>query len=164
MDTLGLKRLSVRSTGSPRFFDHCLDVLLDKITVPCERLNQTRKRFCLRHPDRDSALPARNQPAIRRAAQVWTSPVYSRRQRSPQWHWTVVVATRALLSRTSNSGIQFQTLDGISIPGRITSLEDYQHAGPAELYRARRCWPGRIDASTVEHLMAALSMAGLVLC
>ena len=85
-----------------------------------------------------STLPARNQSAIRRAAQVWTSPVYSWRQRSPEWHWTAQWSQHRHHSQSSSS----QQWDSVSNPRRhLHSWQNHEPGRlsactePAELYR-----------------------------
>ncbi len=63
----------------------------------------------------------------------------------------------------ANEGIVFQTLDGQTIRGHITSLEDFGQAGPAKTFSANSTTldNGRRRVRTVEHLMAVLSMYGI---
>lgn len=62
-----------------------------------------------------------------------------------------------------NEGIVFQTLDGQTIPGHITSLEDFSQPGSAKTFSANSTTldNGRRRVRTVEHLMAVLSMYGI---
>jgi len=62
-----------------------------------------------------------------------------------------------------NEGIVFQTLDGQTIPGHITSLEDYNRSESAKTFSANSTTldNGRRRVRTVEHLMAVLSMYGI---
>jgi UDP-3-O-[3-hydroxymyristoyl] N-acetylglucosamine deacetylase len=62
-----------------------------------------------------------------------------------------------------NEGIVFQTLDGQSIRGHITSLEDFAQSGPSKTFSANSTTldNGRRRVRTVEHLMAVLSMYGI---
>ncbi len=63
-----------------------------------------------------------------------------------------------------NEGIVFQTLDGQTIRGHITSLEDYsQQHGTPKTFSANSTTldNGRRRVRTVEHLMAVLSMYGI---
>ena len=62
-----------------------------------------------------------------------------------------------------NEGIVFQTLDGQTIPGHITSLEDFSQAGKSKTFSANSTTldNGKRRVRTVEHLMAALSMYGI---
>ncbi|MHB8844877.1 MAG: UDP-3-O-acyl-N-acetylglucosamine deacetylase [Nitrospirota bacterium] len=62
-----------------------------------------------------------------------------------------------------NEGIVFQTLDGQTIRGHITSLEDFAQAGPSKTFSANSTTldNGRRRVRTIEHLMAALSMYGI---
>ena len=63
----------------------------------------------------------------------------------------------------ANEGIVFQTLDGQTIRGHITSLEDYGQPGPSKTFTANSTTldNGRRRVRTVEHLMAVLSMYGI---
>ncbi len=62
-----------------------------------------------------------------------------------------------------NEGIVFQTLDGQTIKGHITSLEDYSQPGSPKTFSANSTTleNSRRRVRTVEHLMAALSMYGI---
>ncbi len=62
-----------------------------------------------------------------------------------------------------NSGIVFQTLDGQTIRGHITSLEDYSQAVSSKTFSANSTTldNGRRRVRTIEHLMAVLSMYGI---
>lgn len=62
-----------------------------------------------------------------------------------------------------NQGIVFQTLDGQTIPGHITALEDLSQGGAQKTFTANSTVlsNGRRRVRTVEHLMAALSMYGV---
>ncbi len=61
------------------------------------------------------------------------------------------------------AGIVFQTLDGQTIRGHITSLEDFSANGGAKTFSANSTTldNGRRRVRTVEHLMAVLSMYGI---
>ncbi len=63
----------------------------------------------------------------------------------------------------ANEGIVFQTLDGQTIRGHITSLEDFARGGPSKTFSANSTTldNGRRRVRTVEHLMAVLSMYGI---
>lgn len=63
----------------------------------------------------------------------------------------------------TNEGVVYQTLDGQTIRGHITSLEDYSQAGTAKTFSANSTTldNGRRRVRTVEHLMAVLSMYGI---
>jgi UDP-3-O-[3-hydroxymyristoyl] N-acetylglucosamine deacetylase len=63
----------------------------------------------------------------------------------------------------TNAGIVFQTLDGQTIRGHITALEDFSQGGPSKTFTANSTTldNGRRRVRTVEHLMAALSMYGV---
>ncbi|MBT91124.1 MAG: UDP-3-O-[3-hydroxymyristoyl] N-acetylglucosamine deacetylase [Deltaproteobacteria bacterium] len=143
-----------------------LDVLLDKITGAL-RATQLAEEAILPSDTRIETAPY--QPATNRQS------VELRKSGRPQCTLgdNVVLNGTGLLSGRNtgiilspappSSGIQFQTLDGISIPGRITSLEDYQHAQSQQSFTANSTVLARENrrVRTVEHLMAALSMAGL---
>ncbi len=62
-----------------------------------------------------------------------------------------------------NEGVIFQTLDGQTIRGHITSLEDFSPAGSSKTFFANSTTldNGRRRVRTVEHLMAVLSMYGI---
>ncbi len=62
-----------------------------------------------------------------------------------------------------NEGIVFQTLDGQTIRGHITSLEDFSQTGSSKTFSANSTTldNGRRRVRTVEHLMAVLSMYGI---
>jgi len=63
----------------------------------------------------------------------------------------------------ANEGIVYQTLDGQTIRGHITSLEDFSPAGSSKIFTANSTTldNGRRRVRTVEHLMAVLSMYGI---
>ncbi len=63
----------------------------------------------------------------------------------------------------TDEGIVFQTLDGQTIPGHITSLDDFSKTAPLKTFSANSTIldNGRRRVRTVEHLMAALSMYGI---
>lgn len=63
----------------------------------------------------------------------------------------------------TDEGIVFQTLDGQTIRGHITSLEDFSQSGPQKTFTANSTTldNGRRRVRTVEHLMAVLSMYGI---
>ena len=62
-----------------------------------------------------------------------------------------------------NEGIVYQTLDGQTIRGHITSLEDFAQVGTSKTFSANSTTldNGRRRVRTVEHLMAVLSMYGI---
>jgi UDP-3-O-[3-hydroxymyristoyl] N-acetylglucosamine deacetylase len=62
-----------------------------------------------------------------------------------------------------NEGIVYQTLDGQTIPGHITSLENFSRTLSARTFSANSTTldNGRRRVRTVEHLMAVLSMYGI---
>jgi UDP-3-O-[3-hydroxymyristoyl] N-acetylglucosamine deacetylase len=62
-----------------------------------------------------------------------------------------------------NEGIIFQTLDGHTIRGHITSLEDFSQTTASKTFFANSTAlsNGRQRVRTVEHLMAVLSMYGI---
>jgi UDP-3-O-[3-hydroxymyristoyl] N-acetylglucosamine deacetylase len=62
-----------------------------------------------------------------------------------------------------NGGIVYQTLDGQTIRGHITSLEDFSRVGSSKTFSANSTTldNGRRRVRTVEHLMAVLSMYGI---
>jgi UDP-3-O-[3-hydroxymyristoyl] N-acetylglucosamine deacetylase len=63
----------------------------------------------------------------------------------------------------TNEGIVFQTLDGQTIRGHITSLEDFSGAGAPKTFSANSTTldNGRRRVRTIEHLMAVFSMYGI---
>jgi UDP-3-O-[3-hydroxymyristoyl] N-acetylglucosamine deacetylase len=62
-----------------------------------------------------------------------------------------------------DAGIVFQTLDGQTIPGHITSLENYNHNHAAKTFSANSTTldNGRQQVRTVEHLLAIFSVCGI---
>jgi UDP-3-O-[3-hydroxymyristoyl] N-acetylglucosamine deacetylase len=62
-----------------------------------------------------------------------------------------------------DAGIVFQTLDGQTIPGHITSLENYNHNTAAKTFSANSTTldNGRQQVRTVEHLLAIFSVYGI---
>jgi UDP-3-O-[3-hydroxymyristoyl] N-acetylglucosamine deacetylase len=62
-----------------------------------------------------------------------------------------------------NEGIVFQTLDGQTIRGHITSLEDFSQTASSKTFSANSTTldNGRRRVRTVEHLMAVLFMYGI---
>lgn len=62
-----------------------------------------------------------------------------------------------------NEGIVFQTLDGETIPGHITSLENFSKTDPTKIFSANSTTleNGGRKIRTVEHLMATLSVYGI---
>ena len=62
-----------------------------------------------------------------------------------------------------NEGIVFQTLDGQTIKGHISSVEDFSQPGAKKTFSANSTalYNGRRKVRTVEHLMAVLSMYGI---
>lgn len=63
----------------------------------------------------------------------------------------------------TNEGIVFQTLDGQTIRGHITSLEDFSQTASSKTFSANSTTldNGRRRVRTIEHLMAVLSMYGI---
>ncbi len=62
-----------------------------------------------------------------------------------------------------DSGIVFQTLDGTSMPGTITHLENFNHSVATQTFTANSTVLAQNNRRirTVEHLMSALSMEGI---
>ena len=62
-----------------------------------------------------------------------------------------------------NEGIVFQTLEGQTIPGHITSLESFSKTDPSKIFSANSTTleNGRQQVRTVEHLMATFSNYGI---
>lgn len=62
-----------------------------------------------------------------------------------------------------NEGIVYQTLDGQTIRGHITALEDFGQTGTSKTFSANSTVldNGKRRVRTVEHLMAVLSMYGI---
>lgn len=62
-----------------------------------------------------------------------------------------------------NEGIVFQTLDGQTIPGHITALENFSKIDPAKIFTANSTTleNGRQKIRTVEHLMATFAIHGI---
>ena len=63
----------------------------------------------------------------------------------------------------SNSGIIFQTLDETSLPAHITNIENFDQSVAKQSFSANSTVLARANRKvrTVEHLLAALSMAGI---
>jgi len=63
----------------------------------------------------------------------------------------------------SNSGIIFQTLDEMSLPAHITNIENFDQSVAKQSFSANSTVLARDNRKvrTVEHLLAALSMAGI---
>ena len=63
----------------------------------------------------------------------------------------------------TNEGIIFQTLDGQTIRGHITSLQDFSQTASPKTFSANSTTldNGRRRVRTIEHLMAVLSMYGI---
>ncbi len=63
----------------------------------------------------------------------------------------------------TNEGVLFQTLDGQTISGQITSLENYSPVSSSKTFSANSTTleNGRRRVRTVEHIMAVLSMYGI---
>lgn len=143
-----------------------LDVLLDKVAGAL-RAAQPAQGSILPSDTRIETAPY--QPALNpKAVELRAS---NRRQRTLGDN-VVLNGTGLLSGRNTgiiltpappNSGVLFQTLDGTSIPGHITSLEDYQHAQTQQSFTANSTVLARDNrrVRTVEHLMAALAMADL---
>ena len=66
----------------------------------------------------------------------------------------------------TNEGIVFQTLDGQTIRGHVTSLKDFSQPGSSKTFSANSTSldNGRRRVRTIEHLMAVLSMYGISNC
>lgn len=62
-----------------------------------------------------------------------------------------------------NEGVVFQTLGGESIPGHITSLENFSRIDPTKIFSANSTTlrHGSKQIRTVEHLMATFSIFGI---
>jgi UDP-3-O-[3-hydroxymyristoyl] N-acetylglucosamine deacetylase len=62
-----------------------------------------------------------------------------------------------------NEGVVFQTLDGQTIAGHVTSLENYAKTDPSKIFSANSTTleNGRQQVRTVEHLMAIFSIHGI---
>lgn len=62
-----------------------------------------------------------------------------------------------------NEGIVYQSLDGQTVRGHITALEDYAQAGSSKTFSANSTTldNGKHRVRTVEHIMAVLSMYGI---
>lgn len=62
-----------------------------------------------------------------------------------------------------NEGIVFQTLDGQTIPGHITSLDNFSQTDPSKIFSANSTTldNGRQQIRTVEHLMATFFIYGI---
>lgn len=62
-----------------------------------------------------------------------------------------------------DEGIIFQTLDGQTIPGHITALENFSKTDPSKIFSANSTTldNGREQVRTVEHLMAIFAVYGI---
>ncbi len=143
-----------------------LEVLLDKVASALKH----------RPPAGNATLPSDTRLEIVSAdlsipagvVQVEDSPVPQRTLRG-----NVVLNGIGLLSGRNtgiilsplgiNEGIVFQTLDGQTIRGHITSLEDFSQNGSSKTFSANSTTldNGRRRVRTIEHLMAVLSMYGI---
>jgi UDP-3-O-[3-hydroxymyristoyl] N-acetylglucosamine deacetylase len=143
-----------------------LEVLLDKVA---SALKHARTR-------RDAALPSDTRLEIVNAdltvppgmVEVMDSPTPQRTLKG-----NMVLNGIGLLSGRNtgiilsplgtNEGIVFQTLDGQTVRGHITSLEDFSQTATAKTFSANSTTldNGRRRVRTVEHLMAVLSMYGI---
>ncbi len=143
-----------------------LEVLLDKVESalkrrPAGRADNLPSDTRLEIVNADLSVPAG-------AVDVVDSPALQRTLRG-----NVVLNGIGLLSGRNtgvilsplgiNEGIVFQTLDGQTIRGHITSLEDFSQPGSSKTFSANSTTleNGRRRVRTVEHLMAVLSMYGI---
>jgi UDP-3-O-[3-hydroxymyristoyl] N-acetylglucosamine deacetylase len=143
-----------------------MEVLLDKVKSalkhrPSVAGAATHADARLDHADADMAIP----PGM---VDVVDSPVPQRTLRG-----NVVLNGIGLLSGRNtgvilsphgiNEGIVFQTLEGQTIRGHITSLENYSQTVSTKSFSANSTTldNGRRRVRTIEHLMAVLSMYGL---
>ncbi len=142
-----------------------LDVLVDKIA---ELLKHYKR---LRQPLAPDAQPeaARNLDDVRPGA---AELIEGRRHQCTLRGNVVLNGTGLLTGRKTgiivsplgpNSGIVFQALDGTAIPGHITALENLAKVTPGQVFTANSTALAHNNRHirTVEHLMAALSMAGI---
>jgi len=142
-----------------------LEVLLDKV------------KSALKHRPSDGALLSSDTRLEIVSADLVTTPGMVEVVDSPEPQRTlrgnVVLNGIGLLSGRNtgvilsplgvNEGIIFQTLDGQTIRGHITSLEDFSQSGSSKTFSANSTTleNGRRRVRTVEHLMAVLSMYGI---
>jgi UDP-3-O-[3-hydroxymyristoyl] N-acetylglucosamine deacetylase len=143
-----------------------LDVLLDKVAGA---LKSAEKSSESELPSDTRIETARYQPVVN--AQAVELVTTSERQKTLQGN-VVLNGTGLLSGRNTgiilspaepNTGIVFHTLGGTSIPGRINCLENYQQSQNQQSFTANSTVLARDSrrVRTVEHLMAAISMAGL---
>ncbi|MCB2216095.1 UDP-3-O-acyl-N-acetylglucosamine deacetylase [Desulfofustis glycolicus] len=143
-----------------------LEVLLDKVKSV---LNQQPVRIdASLPPDARRAGEAREMQPIPGAVELVESPEPQRTLKE-----NVVLNGVGLLSGRKtgiilsplgvDEGIVFQTLDGQTIRGHITSLRNYHQPAEAKTFSANSTTldNGRHQVRTVEHLMAVLSMFGI---
>jgi UDP-3-O-[3-hydroxymyristoyl] N-acetylglucosamine deacetylase len=143
-----------------------LEVLLDKVASALKHARAGR----------DAALPSDTRLEIVNAdltvppgmVEVMDSPTLQRTLKG-----NVVLNGIGLLSGRNtgiilsplgaNEGIVFQTLDGQTVRGHITSLEDFSQTSKSKTFSANSTTldNGRRRVRTVEHLMAVLSMYGI---
>ena len=143
-----------------------LEVLLDKVSSALKQ----------RHSDSIEALPSDTRLEVVSAdlslppgvVDVVDSPEPQRTLRG-----NVVMNGIGLLSGRNtgvilsplgiNEGIVFQTLDGQTLRGHITSLKNFSQTGSSKTFSANSTTldNGRRRVRTIEHLMAVLSMYGI---
>jgi UDP-3-O-[3-hydroxymyristoyl] N-acetylglucosamine deacetylase len=141
-----------------------LDVLVDKIARILKHYRRLQEPLV---PDRRQGKDRENLDDI----SPGTAVLIESRQPQRTLRGNVVLNGTGLLSGrktgiivnpvTPDSGIVFQSLDGTTIPGHITALEKLSNDGKRQDFTANSTVLVRNNhhIRTVEHLMAALSMA-----
>lgn len=143
-----------------------LEVLLDKITSALAHTSQTRQK----------ELPADTRLEIATVSlDIQQGAVTLEESNTPQRTLknNIVLNGTGLLSgrntgiilnpSDANTGVVFQSLDGKSIPGHVTSLEDFSQTSNTQIFTANSTVLVKANrrVRTIEHLMAALHMFGL---
>ncbi len=144
-----------------------LEVLLDKVASALKHL-PSRGGVTLLPSDTELETVSADLPLQAGMVEVVDSPIRQRTLRG-----NVLLNGIGLLSGRNtgvilsplgiNEGIIFQTLDGHTIRGDITSLEDFSQTAASKTFFANSTTldNGRQRVRTVEHLMAVLSMYGI---
>lgn len=143
-----------------------LEMLLEKVESAINQ--QASKNGTLHHQENKTATPNNNGPHANGFVEIIDSA-------QPQRTLGEVVVlngvgllsgrkTGIILSPLGiNEGVVFQTLSGESIPGHITSLENFSRIDPTKIFSANSTTlrHGRQQIRTVEHLMATFSIFGI---
>lgn len=140
-----------------------LEVLLDKVASALKR--RPSRRGATLPSDTELEIVSADLPVQAGMVEVVDSPVHQRTlKRNVLLNGIGLLSGRntgVILSPLGiNEGIIFQTLDGYTIRGHITSLEDFSPTAAPKTFFANSTTldNGRQRVRTVEHLMAVLSM------